>query len=210
MVRRVHLAWTHNRFPGSKTFWRDNYREGGHSGFGSLGELAAFKARVLNDFVASHGIESVIELGCGDGNQLALAEYPQYTGLDISPDAIKLCIERFAGDKSKAFFVYDGEGFHDPIGRFRAELAISLDVVFHLVEDDVFETYMQDLFGMAERFVVIYSVNDERWFPDPYSRARRFTDWIDEHRPDWKLIQHIPNEYPSESWSEFYVFELRD
>ena len=45
-----------------------------------MGELAKFKARVMNDFVRENGIRSVIELGCGDGMQLALADYPRYLG----------------------------------------------------------------------------------------------------------------------------------
>ena len=47
--------------------------------------LAAFKAEVPNDFVRARGIDSVIEFGCGDGAQLALAEYPAYVGIDVSP-----------------------------------------------------------------------------------------------------------------------------
>lgn len=38
-----------------------------------------------NDFVRARGIDSVIEFGCGDGAQLALAEYPAYGGIDVSP-----------------------------------------------------------------------------------------------------------------------------
>ena len=33
--------------------------------------LAAFKADFLNGFVIEKNVESVLELGCGDGNQLA-------------------------------------------------------------------------------------------------------------------------------------------
>jgi hypothetical protein len=37
--------------------------------------------------VAERRIRSVIEFGCGDGNQLGLMRYPSYLGLDIEPCA---------------------------------------------------------------------------------------------------------------------------
>jgi hypothetical protein len=68
--------------------------------------LATGKARFLNAFVKGNDVQAVIELGCGDGNQLPLAAYPQYIGLDVSKTAIELCKIRFAGDPGKSFFLY--------------------------------------------------------------------------------------------------------
>jgi len=40
-------------------------------------ESLAFKAAVINAIVATRGVQSVIECGCGDGNQLMLVvRYP--------------------------------------------------------------------------------------------------------------------------------------
>ena len=89
----------------------------------------------------------MIEFGCGDGNQLSLAEYPSYIGLDVSRTAIGLCQRRFSGDPAKSFFLYDGTCFTDRAGVFAADLALSLDVVYHLTEDAVFETYLRHLFA---------------------------------------------------------------
>jgi SAM-dependent methyltransferase len=82
-------------FPGSKRYWENRYCQGGNSGAGSYGELAEFKAETLNKFVAENNIHSVIEFGCGDGNQLMLANYPYYTCVDVSPKAIEICRELF-------------------------------------------------------------------------------------------------------------------
>src|SRR5512139_2970605 len=82
-------------FSGSKDYWEERYRAGGNSGGGSYGRLAQFKADVLNGFVERHGVESVLELGCGDGHQLELARYPKYIGLDVSVTAIRQCAARF-------------------------------------------------------------------------------------------------------------------
>src|SRR5579864_6395854 len=93
VLRQTPFLWRYAyifrpRFPGSQTYWDQRYAEGGTSGSGSYGEQAAFKAEILNGFVARHGIQSVIEFGCGDGNQLSLASYPSYVGLDVSRTAI--------------------------------------------------------------------------------------------------------------------------
>ncbi len=122
------------RFRDSTSYWEHRYTSGGTSGAGSYGEVARFKADFLNRFVTEHGIDSVIELGCGDGSQLALAEYPSYLGLDVSPKAVEICHARFAGDPTKSFVYYEPLHFHNN-GAISADLALSLDVVQHLVDD---------------------------------------------------------------------------
>ncbi len=194
-------------FPGSEAYWQHRYVCGGNSGVGSYSAFAEFKAEVLNAFVAKHNIQSVIEFGCGDGNQLALADYPSYLGIDISPAAVHLCRERFQHDATKAFLLADC--YADQ----QAELALSLDVIYHLVEDAVFDAYMRRLFDAATRYVGIYSSNREPDEPTaPHVRHRRFTDWIEQHAIEWRLMQHAPNRYPyrgdyrTGSWSEFFFY----
>ena len=148
-------AWARSRFTGSSDFWVQCYGDGKGSGLWSRGYLSEFKAEIINSFVREHKIRSVIELGCGDGNQLKLAEYDKSTGLDISPDAITLCRRLFSGDTTKTF------GLVDEYRGETAELAISLDVVYHLVEDDVYFHYLKLRFGAARRFVIIYSSNTD-------------------------------------------------
>ena len=196
-------------FPGSEQYWIERYESGRNSGAGSYNELAAFKAEIINDFVARHAVDSVIEFGCGDGNQLALAAYPSYTGFDVSPHAVRLCEERFRGDDTKRFLLIDAYAGET------AELTLSLDVVYHLVEDPVFEAYMQRLFDAARRFVIVYSSNTDvrEEGQAAHVRHRVFTDWVERNRSDWKLAAHIPNRYPphasgsSGSLADFYVYE---
>ncbi len=144
-----------NRFPGSTAYWERRYRDGGNSGSGSFGKFGEFKAKILNDFVRSQHVQSVIEFGCGDGNQLLLADYPEYLGVDVSDKAIELCRNKFAGDKSKRF-----EPLRD-YSTATADLALSLDVIYHLIEDEVFEIYMTRLFDSAQRWVIVYSSDFE-------------------------------------------------
>ncbi len=214
------IAWLVRRrfFSGSAEYWETRYRTGGNSGIGSYGRLAEFKAQVLNDFVSAHAIQSVIEFGCGDGNQLALAKYPKYIGLDVSPAALRLCQDRFRDDPTKSFYLYSCTCFVDRAGLFTADLSLSLDVVYHLVEDEVFETYMGHLFDAASRFVVVYSSDVEAGRSPPHVKSRRFTAWVRENRPDWALVERIDNPFsrddnPHEgetSACDFFVFGRRD
>lgn len=184
------------RFSGSGDFWEEHYKDGGLSGPGSYGQLAAFKAEALNTFVRDEHIASVIEFGCGDGNQLTLADYPSYVGLDISASAIEMCRKRFAEDHSKVFHVYDPVRFD--VADNSADLALSLDVIYHLVEDSVFERHLEHLFGSATRFVAIYSSDEAIPSQLPFVRHRKFTADVERRFPDWELQRVIENPYP---WS---------
>jgi SAM-dependent methyltransferase len=180
-------------FKTSASYWESRYAAGVTSGVGSYDDLARFKADILNAFVREHGLTSVVELGCGDGNQLSLAAYPTYTGYDVAPSAIALCRSVFNKDRSKAFALYEPATFATGYTSHWADLSMSLDVIFHLVEDDVFDRHLTDLFGLARRFVVIYSSNDESPDIGDHVRNREFTRWVEQHRPTWQLVKHVPN-----------------
>jgi SAM-dependent methyltransferase len=199
-------------FPGSAQYWERRYSRGGNSGAGSYDQLAEFKAEILNTFVRENAISSVIDFGCGDGHQLSLAAYPMYVGLDVSETAIRNCITTFTHDHSKSFFLYDPLAFCDNASLFSADLSISLDVIYHLIEDPVFGAYMRHLFRSATRYVIIYSSNydAEQTY---HERDRLFTDWVDRHISGWSLVQQIPNKYKCQltdpvrtSKADFYIY----
>ena len=195
----------------SADYWEARYATGGHSGVGSYSKFADFKAAVLNEFVGENSIQDVIEFGCGDGNQLALARYPRYTGFDVSSTAVAMCRQRFAEDPTKAFHL--SSEYRDET----ADLALSLDVIYHLVEDAVFAAYMRQLFGAARRYVIIYSSNTDDHYNqnDTHVRHRKFTGWIASNLRGWEFVRHIPNQYPYQgdftqgSFAEFFVFAGR-
>lgn len=206
-ARRLSLMRQRIGFHGSAHYWERNYAGGGTSGSGSYGALAEGKAAFLNAFVREHAVGSVIEFGCGDGHQLSLAHYPRYAGLDVSRSAIGLCQRRFAHDPAKSFFLYDGACFVDHAGVFTAELALSLDVVYHLTEDAVFEAYMRHVFAAAGRFVIIYATNAEMRGTAPHVRHRRFTDWVEAHCPQWQLRQVTPGPNSGPGRAHFFTYQ---
>lgn len=140
----------------SQEYWENRYLEGGNSGAGSYHRLANFKAKVVNEFVKKNNINRVIEWGCGDGNQLSLAKYSKYIGYDVSEQAISICQKKFAEDQTKVFKYCGSKDFVNDI---KADLSISLDVIYHLVEDDVYHLYMNRLFQSSQNmFVFIHAI----------------------------------------------------
>jgi hypothetical protein len=206
-VRRISLLRQRMAYSDSARFWEGNYAQGRTSGDGSYGTLAEGKSRFLNELVRERAVRSVIEFGCGDGNQLSLADYPGYIGLDVSRTAIGLCQRRFRGDPAKSFFLYDGSCFTDRAGVFTADLALSLDVVYHLTEDSVFATYLTHLFAAGQRLVVIYSTNAEISGTAPHVRHRNFTPWVEANCPGWRLTGVTPGPNGERARADFFVYE---
>ena len=200
------------KFYGSKSYWENRYKKGGTSGSGSYNRLAEYKAEIINSFVEEQKINSIIEFGCGDGNQLSFATYPKYIGLDISPTIIKYCKKKFSQDFSKEFHLHNSNFFIENKQDFICELSLSLDVIFHLIEDNIFEQYMIDLFHYSSKFVIIYSSNFNST-RDYHEKNRKFGDWIKVNLPTWKLLKKIENKYKfnpdnpkNTSNSDFYIY----
>ena len=210
-ARRALGIAAHHRepFAGSAEYWNERYTRGGDSGAGSYGKFAAFKARTLNALFTEHGVRSVVEFGSGDGNQLASLQVEDYLGVDVSAEAVARCRQRFAGQPGRQFVLAE-----EYRAQRRFDAALSLDVIYHLIEDEVYEAYMRRLFAAAERLVVVYSSNHE----DPlrreavHVRHREFTRWVAHEAPQWQCVRHIPNEFPFRgdhregSFADFHVF----
>jgi SAM-dependent methyltransferase len=191
----------------STAYWERRYAGGNSSGPGSRGLHSEFKADFVNEFVEDHDIRTVLEFGCGDGDQVALAEYPSYVGLDVSESVIERCSERFADDPEMRFRVYDPHEFDDHAA-LRADLTLALEVLFHLVNDDVFEKTMYDLFTAAERYVIVFSSKYDDPAPEIHVRHRQFTDYVEKEFPMFELVNHVENPF-EDRVSDFYVYECR-
>jgi cyclopropane fatty-acyl-phospholipid synthase-like methyltransferase len=205
-ARLVSLLRQRLAFTGSARYWERRYARGGTSGDGSYGTPAAAKAEFINGFVATNRINSVTEFGCGDGHQLSLASYPHYVGLDVSRAAVDLCKRRFGDDRTKSFFLYDSTCFVDHADLFRSDLAISLDVIYHLVEDDIFEAYMRHLFAAADQYAIVYASDQEMAGTAPHVRHRHFSGWIARNCPAWRLAEIVPGPNSGPGRADFFVY----
>lgn len=199
-------------FKSSGDYWDRRYRAGGTSGAGSYNRLAEFKAEVINDLIQQLAISSVIEFGCGDGAQLELARYPTYVGVDVSPTVLEQVRRRFAR-RPEFKFLHTSE----ISANLKADLGLSLDVIYHLIEDDVFEAYMRQLFDATRKVAVIYASNKDEVTGSAHVRHRCFTNWVKANRPDFLHMKTIRNRYPFDpadpdntSFADFYVYRFSD
>lgn len=192
----------------SGEYWEKRYKRGKNSGSGSYGRLARFKADVLNRVIAETKATSLLEFGTGDGNQLSLMTPLPYVGVDVSRTALAMLRARFA-DQPLYRFLHPGELPRD----LTCDITVSADVIYHLIEDQVFEAHMEALFRHARDFVVIYSSNHAAPHDGSHIRHRRFTDFIAARMPGWQRVLHIPNPYPWDpanptetTFSDFHIF----
>jgi hypothetical protein len=197
----------------SKKYWNERYVTGQSSGSGSYNELAQFKGDIINNFFEENEIKSIIDYGVGDGNQLKLINTKNriYTGIDVSEFIIKKCKEYFKNDETKKF-IHSYEINEDS----KADVVLSCDVIFHLIEDDVYTEYMKNLFSMSNKYVIIYAKNEDVNHCQ-HVKFRKFSNYIESNLPEWQLIKHIPNKYPQlklgqnndkTSPSDFYIYIL--
>lgn len=195
----------------SRLYWEKRYSSGGNSGSGSYGALSSFKSEVINSFMLKNSIKSIIDYGVGDGNQLKLIDTTnrKYIGIDVSSNIIGNCKKMFNGDTTKEFYL-DTEIPTD----IKGDLALSCDVLYHLIEDDIYHKYLNNLFNYSDKFVIIYARNDNVNHAE-HVKFRKFTEVIITFK-DWRLIQHIPNKYPqtilgknnhNTSPSDFYIYQ---
>lgn len=186
-------------------YWENRYKEGGNSGEGSYNKLAEFKAEIINKFIEENNVNSVIEWGFGDGNQLSLLKVPSYIGYDVSETACKMCKERFRNDRSKEFRHYDGSPIMNCQGIY--DMAISLDVLYHLVEDDKFDDYLYNLFNSSNKYVCIYS-SDYEERQRAHVKRRKFTEYVKKTFLEWEIIAVVKNPWLHEaSNSNFYFYK---
>ena len=201
-----------SKFTTSGAYWEERYKKGGNSGAGSYNNLAQFKGEIINQFVYKNKIETIIEFGSGDGNQLGYFNFKSYLGFDVSQTAISNCQNMYKSDPSKRFELvesYRGE---------KADLTLSLDVIYHLIEDDIYDAYMERLFSSSNKFVIVYSSNSnegEYKKSAPHIKHRHFTDWVEKNSAQFKLVKYIPNKFPENgdnhksSFADFFIFQIQ-
>jgi len=194
----------------SVEYWRKRYATGGNSGAGSYGALADFKAASLNHFIESNGIESGIEYGSGDGNQLSLLKIERYIGVDLSPDVIDNLRKKFAGDASKSFVEYDPDKYKVDAST-TADIALSMDVILHLTEDFRYEAYMRNLVASAKKYIGIFNTATEKQLEKmaAHNRYRDHRIWLKANASEFTEVEVnlTPPElgYPEATGFYFYA-----
>jgi hypothetical protein len=196
----------------SENYWKRRYKRGGNSGAGSYGRLADYKSEYINDLVSRYGVESVVEIGSGDGNQASEYTFSPYTGIDLSAKMVAECRKRFS-DRKDWNFSTASEWVLKP-----HDMSMSLDVIYHLIEDGVYEAYMNQLFNSALRYVLIYVSDKDTQHSAKHVKHRNFSEWVAENRGDWELLEAPKHPFPmiagsdpnQTSFASFKLFEARN
>lgn len=177
-ILREILPFFFKKFRNSKQFWQQRYFWGGNSGKGSYGTEARFKAETLNKLIKNYNIKTVIDLGCGDGHNALFYEVNQYIGFDVSKDAIAICQKRFSNHPSFHFYEINIRN----LGKIERQkhtlspvLVISFDVIFHLVEDEIYDEYLARLEQLSENYSLIYSTDFDAKASQAHVRHRNFS-----------------------------------
>ncbi len=206
-IFRPWLAWyRQKRYPGSLRYWEKRYAQGGDSGSGSSEIVAQFKAEVVNRVINMYDIHRLVELGCGDGSQLALFTVDQYCGLDISKSAIDRCKRLYQHDDGKSFIHYNPYDFNPQ--ELAARLVLSLEVIFHVTEPGLYKIYLDHLFALSTKLVLIFGRNERATGSSIYPHLcfRNFVSDIERDHNRWQLVETItpPSQLPT--FSKFFLF----
>ena len=179
----------------SSSYWESRYASGGNSGAGSYGDCLEHKKNVLATILHKHGICTIADFGCGDGTVIGL--FPQlgllsYTGYDVSSTALDRL--RSQGWPSNYSFKHMQQHRKEE----GADLALSLDVFFHLVDDQVAQGYLDTLFCGAYTRVLLLSwnasivgtthtVGNHVRYRDVLEHAAAYPDYIMEYMLPYQL-----------------------
>lgn len=200
IIREIFRGIITKKFINSQGYWEERYYYGGNSGRGSYGEDARIKSNFLNDTVQNYNIENVIDIGCGDGNNLSYFNTMNYFGVDLSKTIIKKNKKKFINDKSKKFYLLGNnqedilKNINQSINKINT-IIISFDVIFHLVEDKTYNDHLDFINNINASYCLVSSSDiNIRYNPlVPHVRHRNYSK--DMLLREWSLIasKQIPD-----------------
>lgn len=159
-------------------YWDDRWVNGPECP-GSVGDQAMSKAAWLNSVIYDLDVRSLVDWGCGDGSQAALVNVGMYVGVEVAPSAWEAASVALA-TRDNCCIVLAPPGQSITI---RADMAVSMDVVFHLTADHEYEEWLARVFGSATKFVAVHGTDYES-VPNGHMRHHEVTR---DAPPDWTL-----------------------
>tara|TARA_Y100000748_G_scaffold301720_1_gene302483 strand:+ start:1442 stop:2110 length:669 start_codon:yes stop_codon:yes gene_type:complete len=193
IIREIFRGTITKRFTNSKEYWEERYYYGGNSGRGSYDEDAKIKSDFLNDTVLHYDLENVVDIGCGDGNNLSYFNTINYFGIDLSETIIKKNKKKFINDKSKKFYLLKNnqvdiiKDINQCINKINT-IILSFDVIFHLVEDKIYNDHLNFINNINATYCLVSSsdVNISHDSSVPHVRHRNYSK--DMLLQGWNLI----------------------
>ena len=192
----------------SSEYWESRYIQGGDSGLGSFGLLAVNKSKFMMEIVTSHEIKSVIDLGCGDGNQLEHFDFcnVDYFGYDVSQFIIDKVREKYHESYNYKFSSDFSEIVEFNSRMSTPSMVISFDVLYHLVQDATYYDYLRKIEILNPDFILIYSTNFDQGSDKYHVRHRKFTRDFSSCFPEYSLLSLIHSPVHPDTSADFYLF----
>lgn len=197
IIRELFRSKITKNFKNSARYWEERYYYGGNSGKGSYFREAIEKADYLNEKIKLYNIDSIVDIGCGDGNNLKLFEIRNYYGFDVSKTIIDLNKKQFKQDKNKKFILID-DYFDKKLLEIRNKkdtnklICVSFDVIGHLVEDIVYQNHLANFSLLNPDYLIVSNSDEEKEYDlsVPHIKQRNYSrDLINN---GWKLIDVHP------------------
>ncbi|MBI1388758.1 MAG: methyltransferase domain-containing protein [bacterium] len=178
-------------------FWDQRYAAGGDSGSGSKGVLGQFKSAYVTAVIRHFQIKSIVDFGCGDGTQVAQLPVEQYYGLDVSPSVVERCRAMYADRPGFRFDALPEATLE------RYDMAMSLDVLYHVVEPDEYEAYLRRAFGHST-YTLFYINREAQPSTAPHILFRDHLSEIKQRGFATRLIEQEQN--PHKPSMSFFLF----
>tara|TARA_S200000501_G_scaffold284356_1_gene268624 strand:- start:1218 stop:1859 length:642 start_codon:yes stop_codon:yes gene_type:complete len=197
IIRELFRSKITKKFINSSQYWEDRYYYGGNSGSGSYYKNAAEKADYLNAKIDQLDIDTIVDIGCGDGNNLKLFKIQNYYGFDVSKTIISQNKREFKNDRSKQFLIID-ENFDENLSNIRNQenikkiICVSFDVIGHLVEDEIYDNHLKSFDLVNPDYLIIsnFDVETEYDLSVPHIKGRNYPR--DLLNRGWKLVDVHP------------------
>lgn len=179
------------------SYWERRYARGGNSGAGSRGREADYKAERVSQILGRYRIRSLLDLGAGDGYVAARLLLGDCHYLGVEPSDSARALARIAAPHLEfvpSIPARPAPGF---------DCCLSMDVVFHLLDDAQTAAYFAELFGWSDRYVLIYGTCAPS--PRPTAPHVRHHDW----RPFVpREFKPLPITIPPPRGTDFKTFYL--
>lgn len=122
--------------------WSDDGNEWSHAWGGTP---TMWFGSILPRIAANLPAGCVLEIACGHGRvtEFLLAHCQRYVGVDLAPNCVALCAQRFADVRSASFVVTDGRTLAG-VGDGEVDFAFSWDSLVH-AEQEAVEGYVREL-----------------------------------------------------------------
>lgn len=159
------------------------------------------KWRHISDALDAAGVSAgqrVLDAGCGIGwvSERLVGRGLDLTAVDFSPEATRLAAKRLGSDVS-----VHAQSLHEPVPGQPFDAVVCIDVLFHIVDDDLWAATVANLAAMvtpAGTLVIQENLAD----PTHTAGSAEHVRWrsLDRYRaglPEWNVVQIDSYELPA-------------